>query len=107
MEKKGPGNYVAHLRPHSKVVVGRKKKSKPGVLLLSGSRVGAKGFWSSFFTGEFKTLEQEFKALGSENTSNPSGQLLKASKMKQNEGAWGIGMCLGSLSSLLGRLDGR
>ena len=98
MEKKGPGNYVAQLRPHSKVVVGRKKKSKPGVLLLSGSRVGAKGFWSSFFTGEFKTLEKEFKALGSENTSNPSGQFLKASKISKMKErgvlGCGLGLCL-------------
>lgn len=47
------------------------KKSKPGILLLLGSRVGPEGFSSSLFTGEFKTYEQKFKVLGNEKTTAP------------------------------------
>ena len=42
----GPGNYIAHLVPHSKVI-GGERVSGPRVLLLFYSGVGGLGFLSA------------------------------------------------------------
>lgn len=51
----GPGDYSAHLGPHSQAAR-RERTHRPEALLLLRSRVNA------LFFGEFKTEEQEFKA---------------------------------------------
>ena len=51
----GPGNYMTHLGPHSKVA-SRKKAWGLGVLFLLEFKIEAWGFKSSLFIAEFETL---------------------------------------------------